>query len=77
MDQIKTGRFIAEQRKALGMTQRQLAERLSVSDKTVSKWECGATMPDLALIVPLARLLQVSTDTLLGMSPPENDPRKQ
>lgn len=48
MDQAKTGRFIAgrfiaARRKELGLTQRQLAERLSISDKTVSKWECGVS----------------------------------
>ena len=41
MDQIKIGRFIAETRKAKNITQKQLAETLSISDKTVSKWECG------------------------------------
>lgn len=43
MDQAKTGRFIAARRKELGLTQRQLAEALSISDKTVSKWECGVS----------------------------------
>lgn len=43
VDQIKIGRFIAETRKAQGLTQRQLAETLSISDKTVSKWECGVS----------------------------------
>ena len=43
MDQAKTGRFIAARRKELGLTQRQLAEKLSISDKTVSKWECGVS----------------------------------
>ena len=41
MDQIKIGRFIAETRKALNLTQKQLAEELAISDKTISKWECG------------------------------------
>lgn len=41
MNQIKIGKFIAEIRKAQGLTQRQLADVLSISDKTVSKWECG------------------------------------
>ncbi len=43
MEQIKIGRFIAEARKAQGLTQRQLADTLSISDKTVSKWECGVS----------------------------------
>ena len=71
------GKRIKDLRKQNDLTQEKLATLLGVTDKAVSKWECGATMPDLALIVPLARLLQVSTDTLLGMNPPENDPRKQ
>ena len=44
MDQMKIGRFIAETRKAQNMTQRQLADELSISDKTVSKWECGVSL---------------------------------
>lgn len=43
MDQIRVGKFIAESRKALGLTQRQLADALDISDKTVSKWECGVS----------------------------------
>ena len=43
MDQLKIGRFIAAERKRQGLTQRQLAEQLSVSDKTISKWECGVS----------------------------------
>lgn len=44
MDQIKTGKFIAEMRKEQNLTQRQLADLLSISDKTVSKWECGVSL---------------------------------
>ena len=44
MDQLKIGRFIAAERKRQGLTQRQLAEQLSVSDKTISKWECGVSL---------------------------------
>ena len=44
MDSGKTGALIAEARKAMGLTQRQLAEQLSISDKTVSKWECGVSL---------------------------------
>lgn len=43
MDQSKIGKFIAESRRARNLTQRQLAEQLSISDKTVSKWECGVS----------------------------------
>ena len=44
MNQIKTGKFIAETRKAQGLTQKQLADILEISDKTVSKWECGDSL---------------------------------
>ena len=44
MDQIKIGRFVAETRRAKGLTQRQLADQLSISDKTISKWETGVSL---------------------------------
>ena len=65
MDQIKTGKFIAERRHALGLTQRELAERLSVSDKTVSKWECGKGLPEVSLMLPLCDLLNINVNELL------------
>ena len=52
MDQIKIGKFIASMRKEQSMTQRQLADVLNISDKTVSKWECGNGMPEVALMLP-------------------------
>ena len=68
------GKRIKDLRKKNDLTQEKLATLLGVTDKAVSKWERGATMPDLALIVPMARLLGGSTDTLLGMNPSDNDP---
>ena len=59
------GSFVAEQRKAEGYTQRELAERLFVSDKAVSKWERGLSMPDISLLIPLAEILEVSVTELL------------
>ena len=53
MDQQKTGQFIAEMRKEQGLTQRALAEKLLISDKTVSKWECGNGLPEISLMLPL------------------------
>ena len=47
MDQIKTGKFIADERKKKGYTQRQLAEQLGISDKTISKWERGNGFPEI------------------------------
>lgn len=54
MDQIKIGRFIAKMRKEESYTQRQLADILGISDKTVSKWETGNGLPDVSLMMPLA-----------------------
>ena len=65
MDQIKTGRFIAEMRKEQNLTQRQLADLLSISDKTVSKWECGKGMPDVSLMLPLCEILHITVNDLL------------
>ena len=53
MDQIRIGRFIAQCRKTGGLTQRQLADGLGISDKTVSKWECGNGLPEVSLMLPL------------------------
>ena len=55
MDQIKIGRFVAETRRAKGLTQRQLADQLSISDKTISKWETGKGLPDVSLMLPLCQ----------------------
>ena len=77
MDQIKTGRFIAEQRKANGMTQWQLAEKLSVSDKTVSKWECGNGLPEVSLMLPLCELLSINVNELLSGERLDADSYKQ
>ena len=70
------GKRIKELRKKKDLTQEDLADRLGITHKAVSKWECGVTAPDLSLIVPLARVLDVSTDVLFGMKSPENDERK-
>ena len=65
MDQIKIGRFIAARRRERGMTQRELAEALGLSNRTISKWECGDGLPDLSNILPLCELLGVTADELL------------
>ena len=65
MDQIKIGKFIAERRKAQNMTQKQLAEMLSISDKTVSKWETGKGLPEVSLMLPLCDTLQITVNDLL------------
>ena len=66
MNQIEIGKFIAVRRKAHGMTQSQLAEKLGITDKAVSKWETGKSMPDLALFTPLCDLLEITLNELLS-----------
>ena len=65
MDQIKIGRFIAAMRRERGMTQRELAEAMNLSNRTISKWECGDGLPELANIPALCELLGVTADELL------------
>ena len=67
MDLIKIGKYIAEKRKALGLTQKQLAEKLNMSDKSVSKWERGLSIPDADVLIEMANLLDVSVSQLLGI----------
>lgn len=66
MDQIRTGKFIAGLRKEQGLTQRELADRLCVSDKTVSKWECGNGLPEVSFMLPLCEILGISVNELLS-----------
>ncbi len=66
MDQIKIGALIRMLRGRLGMTQLELAERLNVSDKAVSKWECGRGVPDLATLPLLAESLKVDVKALMS-----------
>ncbi|MBR6608758.1 MAG: helix-turn-helix transcriptional regulator [Oscillospiraceae bacterium] len=65
MDTYKIGKFIAQNRKKLNMTQAQLAEKLGVTGKTVSRWENGNYMPDLSLLQPLAKELDITLNELL------------
>ena len=65
MDQSKIGQFIARTRKSKNLTQRQLADLLSISDKTVSKWETGKGLPDVSLMLPLCRALEITVNDLL------------
>lgn len=66
MDLKLTGQFIKEQRKAKGLTQAELAEKIMVSEKTISKWECGNGFPDTSLMLPLCKVLEVSANELLS-----------
>ena len=73
MDNLKFGAFLAQQRKEKGMTQRELADRLHVTDKAVSKWETGKGFPDVKLMEPLAEVLEVSLVELLRGERQERD----
>lgn len=66
MDQMKIGRFIAERRKQCGYTQVQLAEKLNITDRAVSKWETGRSMPDSALMPALCELLHITLNDLFN-----------
>lgn len=65
VEQEKIGRFIAENRKAKGLTQIEFAEKLGVSNKSVSRWETGKNMPDVSLFLPLCELLGISVNELI------------
>ncbi|WP_294515320.1 helix-turn-helix transcriptional regulator [uncultured Intestinimonas sp.] len=65
IDKARFGAFLARLRKEKGMTQRELADRLHVSDKAVSKWERALSLPDVSLLIPLADCLGVSVTELL------------
>ena len=65
MDQIKIGKFIAERRKELNLTQMQLAEKLGITDRAVSKWENGKAIPDSSIMLELCEILQISVNDLL------------
>ena len=65
MDQLKIGKFISEKRKAKSMTQAQLAEKLGITDRAVSKWETGRSMPDVSLMLELCSLLGITVNDLL------------
>lgn len=73
MDPVKIGRLILFLRKEKGLTQKQLANMLHVSDKTVSKWECGAGIPEISLFRELADALEVDFESLLKGELNQND----
>lgn len=66
MDLVKIGKYIAGKRKDLGMTQKQLAEKLGMSDKSVSKWERGVCLPDVSVYSELCRILGISINEFLA-----------
>ena len=66
MDQTKIGRFIADCRKKANLTQMQLAEKLGITDKAISKWERGIAMPDSSIMLELCDILCISVNELLS-----------
>lgn len=66
MNQEKTGKFIAEKRKEKSLTQQELADILGISNKTISKWECGNGLPEVSLMMPLCEALGISVNELLS-----------
>lgn len=66
MDQVKIGQFIKAIRKEKNLTQREVAERLGISEKTVSKWETGNGLPEVSLMLPLCNFLEISVNELLS-----------
>ena len=66
MDQIRIGKFIAEERKIKKYTQRELADKLGISDKTISKWERGNGFPEVSLLLPLCNELEITVNELLS-----------
>ena len=66
MDQVKIGKFIAERRKCANLTQMQLAEKLGITDKAVSKWERGIAMPDSSIMLELCGIFGISVNELLS-----------
>ena len=66
MDQIKIGKFIAECRKKNNLTQMQLAEKLNITDRAISKWENGKAMPDSSIMLELCKELKISVNELLS-----------
>ena len=66
MDQIKTGKFIAEKRKEQNLTQVQLAEKLGITNRAVSKWETGKSLPDASIMLELCDVLKITVNDLLN-----------
>ena len=65
MDQLKIGKFIAERRKKAGLTQMQLAEKLGITDRAISKWENGKALPDSSIMLELCDILKITVNDLL------------
>lgn len=65
MDPRKTGKFIGDNRRKQGLSQKELADRLYITDKAVSKWERGLSFPDISVLIPLSEILHITLYDLL------------
>jgi len=65
MDQKKTGNFLRELRKTKGLTQEQVAEKLGISSRTISRWETGVYMPDISMLVDIAEMYDVDVREII------------
>ena len=65
MDQVKIGKFIAERRKSVNLTQMQLAQMLGLTDRAISKWETGKSLPDSSVMLQLCDILRITVNDLL------------
>lgn len=65
MDAKKTGKFISDNRKRQGLSQKELAEKLHITDKAVSKWERGLSFPDITMLIPISEILEITLYDLL------------
>lgn len=77
MNQVKTGSFLKELRKEKNWTQEQLAEKLNVSNRSISRWENGKTMPDFDLIIQLSQMYKISIEEILDGQRKEAGQKKQ
>lgn len=73
MDAKKTGEIISKKRISLNMTQKELADKLFITDKAVSKWERGISFPDISILIPLAEILNISLYDLLKGEEEDNE----
>ena len=72
MEQAKVGKFIAECRKNKNLTQAELAEKLNITDRAISKWETGKGMPDSSIMLELCNELDITVNELLSLSHKHN-----
>ena len=77
LDQYKIGKFIASRRKQKNLTQAQLAEKLNITDRAVSKWENGKCLPDASIMIELCEFLDITVNELLSGEKVEPDLAQQ